>query len=73
MVDGLRVKDILKFGREQIDLDKYLPEYKRNKLPDRAFLWNLGKQPMHHYYVKKIHSLGTSFLNLYIRQWLKDR
>ena len=43
MVDGLRVKDILKFGREQIDLDKYLSEYKRNKLPDRTFLWNLGK------------------------------
>ena len=43
MIKGLRVKDILKFAREKTDIDRYLPDYKANKLPDRAFLWNIDK------------------------------
>ena len=38
MVEVLRVKDILKFGNEHIDLHKYLPNYKKSKVPDRAFM-----------------------------------
>ena len=38
MINGLRVKDILKFAREKTDIDRFLPDYKANKLPDRAFL-----------------------------------
>ena len=38
MVDGFRVKDILQFAREHSDIEKYLPSYKKNKVPDRLFL-----------------------------------
>ena len=43
MINGLRVKEILKFAREKTDIDRYLPDYKVNKLPGLAFLWNIGK------------------------------
>ena len=38
MVEGLRVKDIIIFARQHFNVDEYLSEYKKNKLPDRRFL-----------------------------------
>ena len=38
MAGGRRVKDVIYFARQHVDIDRNLPEYKRNKLPDRRFL-----------------------------------
>jgi hypothetical protein len=40
------VKGILKFARKSFDIDKYLPEYKKLKKPDRSWLCNVGKSPV---------------------------
>ena len=41
MIEDLRVKDILLFARENVNIDKYLPAFNKNKVPDRSFLWNM--------------------------------
>ena len=42
IIDGLRVKDILSFAKKYCRIKDYLPEYKKNKMPNRTFLCNLG-------------------------------
>ena len=37
----LRIADLLKFARTQIDIDSYLPDYDYSKLPNRQWLWNV--------------------------------
>ena len=34
----LRIADLLKFARTQIDIDSYLPDYDYSKLPNRQWL-----------------------------------
>ena len=41
-VDGLYVKDIIKFCHNHIEIETYLPVYKKGRAPDREWLSNLG-------------------------------
>ena len=36
MIEGIRVKEILHYALEVVDIDKYLPAYNKNKVPDRS-------------------------------------
>ena len=40
-LDGLRVKGILSWARERIDIDRFLPEYEYDKEPSREWLCNV--------------------------------
>jgi hypothetical protein len=40
-IKGLEVREILSLGRKHIDLDDYLPEYTKGRVPNRSWLCNL--------------------------------
>ena len=40
-LDGLRVKGILGWARERVDIDRFLPEYEYDKEPSREWLCNV--------------------------------
>ena len=39
--EGLRVRDLLRFARSKLDIDKYLPDYEYHKEPNREWFCNL--------------------------------
>ena len=43
-IKGLRVSEILTEARKYIEIDDYMPEMKDDKLPDRDYVVNVGKQ-----------------------------
>ena len=40
-LEGLRIKDILSWARERIDIDRYIPDYDYQKEPNRELFVNL--------------------------------
>ena len=43
-IKGLRVTEILAEARNYIEIDDYMPEMRDDKLPNRDFVVNVGKQ-----------------------------
>ena len=40
-MQGLRVKDILNWTRERVEIDRYIPDYEYQKEPNREWFVNL--------------------------------
>ena len=57
----LRITDLLKFARTQVDIDSYLPEYGYSKLTNRQWLCNV------------INTLVGPYLKRYVDDKIKDR
>ena len=45
-IKGLRVNQILEEARKYVDVDKYMPDMKDDKLPSRDYVINVGKETM---------------------------
>ena len=45
-IKGLRVNQILDEARKYVDVDKYMPDMKDDKLPSRDYVINVGKETM---------------------------
>ena len=43
-VKGLRVNQILEECRKHIDIDRYMPDLKDDKLPNREYVINVGRR-----------------------------
>ena len=57
----LRITDLIKFARTQVDIDSYLPEYEYSKLPNRQWLCNA------------INTLAGPSLKRYVDDKIKER
>ena len=51
---GLTVKNILKFARDQMNIDKYIPEFDYPKEPNREWLCNIINTLLHDEFQKFI-------------------
>ena len=45
-IKGHRVNRILEEARKYVDVDKYIPDMKDDKLPSRHYIINFGKETM---------------------------
>ena len=44
-INGLKISDIITFAQNHFEIETYLPSFKDpNKLPDRSWVCNIGKQ-----------------------------
>ena len=42
-IKPLTIEEIIKFAASHFDIDNYLPKYIKWRMPDRNWVWNLGK------------------------------
>ena len=53
-IEGLRVSDMIKFAREHIDIDIYLPKFSQHMQWERKWLANLNKLRYKHHTVNSL-------------------
>ena len=59
--EGLTVNDLIKFAESEFDIDKFLPEYDYDKVPNRTWLCNL------------INTIIPEKLNMLVDKKIKER
>ena len=60
-IKSLSIKNVLRFAKEQIKVEVYLPTYKYNKLPNKDWLWNV------------VNTLANKESNQFIQERLANR